>query len=838
MSFGPKKTQGINIVNPLNLTPAPKVWIDSEHVTGSDNAIITDVENMSNIVVSSEPGIYTTGCKYRGINIAGAEYGNDWDGWTGQTFFTWRSPAARAAEMAYFGAKGFNCFRLPISWERLQHTLLGSFNTTYQTNLLDFVNTTTAANWAVIVDLHNYNRYATGTHSAPGVQQAGYVQRVLGDGFLTNAHLVDVWTKLATLFVGNSKVIFNLMNESHDFPVTSTDYVTMINEQIAAIRATGATNLILVPNSRSSDVEHWSTYSPNGGPLDSVAFLNIVDSGNNYAYDMHSYHTPTSSSSYATLLSNVTNWAITNNKKLFLTELGIANTQPLGAASTGGLLEYLHANSNVWIGWVPWNLPPYELTQFTPTQSYTTDGPSMPWYTPYLVPGTVDVTPAPPGTEEDTYPSNPTSPVVKNARVTLNSGASDYWMFIPNTYDSTHNTPMKMLVWMHGCGGYGLYDVMHASIDYPTVVGQNYITLAVGGRENACWQSSSSPLIAAAVADARTRYNIKSNEIYYGGYSSGGDIGYLYAFNNSINVAGVLFQNTAPFTIGWGADAIYESAVHKFNVGQLSALSDSVYPIASVRSQMTQLTTEGYPVTAIEVAGTHYVGPENYAPGTTWGDMRANLIPLMSLGWTAPTDYVPPSTNVDVLTEITFEPIWSVSRFKSSTKHSINMSAGAPLSFAPFSLPDGVTFLSVVRYNSTRSVSSTSGSTPINIFSHVDANNILNVGFSAGSPQYSYKVSGSYVVSTSSNNTCNNDKYHCVVWTHDLSNNLRCYVDGILTNSFTVTYNPACQVSHIGVGYGGLDHFTGEIAEAMIFSGVLSDSQVRSISQRACSLWA
>jgi hypothetical protein len=42
---------------------------------------------------------------------------------------------------------------------------------------------------------------------------------------------------------------------------------------IDAIRETGADQLILVPNSRGSDVDHWATYSPNGGSLDSVAAL-------------------------------------------------------------------------------------------------------------------------------------------------------------------------------------------------------------------------------------------------------------------------------------------------------------------------------------------------------------------------------------------------------------------------------------------------------------------------------------------------------------------------------------------------------------------------------------
>lgn len=335
-------------------------------------------------------GLYTTGVSMRGINRAGAEYGSDWDGWNGQTFFTWPSSGTLASELTYLDSKGFNCIRLPIAWERLQHTLNGAFNTTYQTNMMNFVTQANAAGFRVMVDLHNYNRYATGTHTTDQgtTQSGGYVQRILGDGFLTNAHLIDVWTKLATLFVGNDMVMFNLMNESHDFPVTSTNYFAMVNAQIVAIRGTGATQLILAPNSRASDVTHWSSYSPNGGPLDSVAALDVVDSGNNYCFDMHAYDTtPSSSTSYVTMVTPVTNWARTNGKKLFLSELGCDEAAPNAAAAMTNLLTYLNANSDVWIGWTPWNLQPFNLTQNSP-QSYVVDDTMMNVFEPFLTPNT------------------------------------------------------------------------------------------------------------------------------------------------------------------------------------------------------------------------------------------------------------------------------------------------------------------------------------------------------------------------------------------------------------------------------------------------------------------
>ena len=332
-------------------------------------------------------GAYPTGVKYRGVNRAGAEYGDDWDGWTGQTYYTFPTKTELASELTFYGDRGFNTMRLPISWERLQHRLNGRLDAAYKRRVRSFTNQANAAGWVVIIDLHNYNRYATGAFNSAGVQVASYTQQILGDGSLAATHLADVWSKIATMFLGKSKVIFNIMNEPHDFPMTSDIWFSSIQTVIDAIRATGAQQLILVPNSRGSDVDHWDTYAPNGGSLDSVAALGITDSAENYAFDMHAYQdSPGSAASYVDLLTPVTDWAITNGKRLLLSEMGIANGAANGASALGNLLTYLNNNNDVWIGWTTWNLPPYNISQ---DGNYTVDGPEMAWYTPHLTPNIV-----------------------------------------------------------------------------------------------------------------------------------------------------------------------------------------------------------------------------------------------------------------------------------------------------------------------------------------------------------------------------------------------------------------------------------------------------------------
>jgi endoglucanase len=328
---------------------------------------------------------YSTGVSFRGLNRAGAEYGDNWNGWTGKTFYTIPTATELASELTFYDDRGFNALRFPISWERLQHELNGPLNSVYTNQVLAFVTQATAAGWLIIIDLHNYNRYAVGAFDAAGVQIPTYQQRIFGDGFLDTSHLVDVWTRIAAMFLGNPNVVFNLMNEPHDFPVISDTWFSNSQSVIDAIRGTGADQLILVPNSRGSDVDHWAVYAPNGGSLDSVAALTIADS--NYAFDMHAYQdAPSSATSYVKLLIPVTQWAKDNGKHLFLSELGIANEASNGELALGNLLDYLNNNNDVWIGWTAWNLAPYNVTA---PGNYTADGPEMTWYTPFLTPNIV-----------------------------------------------------------------------------------------------------------------------------------------------------------------------------------------------------------------------------------------------------------------------------------------------------------------------------------------------------------------------------------------------------------------------------------------------------------------
>ena len=388
-SVGGLTLNSFTVVNDTTITGTTKM-----QPPGLKSISVTNgtTETKTNAYTFNAVGKYTSGIPFRGINRAGPEYGEEWDGWNGQSWFEIPTGTPLANEIAHFKSKGFNVIRLPFSWNRMQHTLNGALASTYSTNYKNLVTALTNAGFRVIVDCHNYVRYATSAWSGD-TEIAGFTVRTLGDGTLTMAHLVDLWTKVAGLFVDNHYVQFGLMNEAHNFTLNNNTYYTGLNSIIAAIRGAGATSqLILVPNSDGSNVEHWSTWTgtTGGGDTDDVNALTITDSANNYAFDFHCYiDNPGSSTAFNTKLAELTTWLRTNGKKGYLTE-GFSNKSSAnGSAAFGNLMSYLNTNNDVWIGITPWNLDPYEYTIQDGNGAHTIDGTCMSWYSPYLTSGIV-----------------------------------------------------------------------------------------------------------------------------------------------------------------------------------------------------------------------------------------------------------------------------------------------------------------------------------------------------------------------------------------------------------------------------------------------------------------
>ena len=347
---------------------------------------------------------------FYGVNLCGAEYApNIVPGTNGVNY-----AFPTEAQTSYYVGKGMNIVRLPFLWERLQPTLSGSFDSGYQTLLVNSVNALRATGATVLIDVHNYNRRkieAGDTSSTAGIG-------ALASGSTTSsvpvASFSDLWTRLANLFKDDQGVVFGLMNEptggydSYGHEMTTAQWVINANAAITAIRATGAQNWLTCPGNFYTGAWSWTTDTDSDGSASStnaVAMLNVKDSLNKTVIEVHQYFDANYyqgksqdcvTSDGEDLLSSVTAWARTNGKKLFLGEFGSGNNSTCESAvagSTEGVLQYMQSNSDVWAGWTWWSSVAdntangqgaFNATDFSLAPVNGVDSPYMSWLTPYV----------------------------------------------------------------------------------------------------------------------------------------------------------------------------------------------------------------------------------------------------------------------------------------------------------------------------------------------------------------------------------------------------------------------------------------------------------------------
>ncbi|GAA0746582.1 glycoside hydrolase family 5 protein [Ideonella azotifigens] len=311
---------------------------------------------------------------YRGVSLAGAEFGADpWGGGSLPGTYGVNYTYPTQGEVGYFAGKQMNTVRLPFRWERLQPTLNAAFDSAEWGRLNGFVAAATASGVTVVLDPHNYARYYS---------------NVVGAG-VSNAAFADLWSRLATAYKGNDKVVFALMNEPHDMP--TEQWLGAANAAIAAIRAAGAGNLILVPGNGWTGGHSWSdTWY---GTSNATVMLGVVDPADRYAYEVHQYLDSDSSGNSANCvsttigverLSGFTAWLRSHGKRGFLGEFAGGNNATCQAAVTG-MLDHLGANRDVWNGWTWWAAGPWWGSYMYSIEPQNgVDAPQMGWLTPYL----------------------------------------------------------------------------------------------------------------------------------------------------------------------------------------------------------------------------------------------------------------------------------------------------------------------------------------------------------------------------------------------------------------------------------------------------------------------
>lgn len=276
---------------------------------------------------------------FTGVNLAGAEFGHlDAAKVPGvrDTDYTWPTNA----EVDYYAGKGFNCIRLPFLFERIERDQDRGI-------LMGLIDHAASKGIRVILDPHQY-----------GQVMVGGVHTVVSNS-VARAAFVAFWAQLADDVAAKSNVIFGLMNEPMSPAVTNgitpAEWLVPANAAISAIRAQGASQLILVPGSYWTGAHSWVSSG------NAAVMLGVVDPSNNYAYELHQYmdsdfsgtHSTVVVGSGSTVLAAATSWARTNGKRLFLAETGVAQNSA-SLIELEAELDFLDGSQDVWIGFTAW----------------------------------------------------------------------------------------------------------------------------------------------------------------------------------------------------------------------------------------------------------------------------------------------------------------------------------------------------------------------------------------------------------------------------------------------------------------------------------------------------
>jgi endoglucanase len=289
--------------------------------------------------VSWPPAAARADVQFTGVNLAGAEFQTSKiPGIFGRDYIY-----PEPAEVLYFLKKGMNTIRLPFRWERLQARLYDDFDAAEIRRIDNVVRLVTSQGARIVLDLHNYGRYRRKTVGSPETPIAAFAA---------------FWTQLSQRYKSNDRVIFGLMNEPHGIPATAWQEAS--TAAIKAIRDTGATNLILVPGTAWTGAHSWMQRKE--GASNAEAMIAVTDPLNNFAYEVHQYFDwdytgtrPECGSEHigVTTLKPFTEWARQHRRRAFLGEFGAAPNATCLAALEN-MLEYMQANSDVWLGWTYW----------------------------------------------------------------------------------------------------------------------------------------------------------------------------------------------------------------------------------------------------------------------------------------------------------------------------------------------------------------------------------------------------------------------------------------------------------------------------------------------------
>jgi endoglucanase len=276
--------------------------------------------------------------------LSGPEFGRSVPG-RFNVDYTWPS----VPEIATYGLRGAMSVRLPFRWERLQPILEAPFDAAEAGRLDAVIGSITDAGMIALLDPHNYGFYQIGENSYP-----------IGSAQVPTRAFTGFWAQLAEKYRRNPRVWFGLMNEPHQHSAEAWREIAQAATD--AIRATGATNKILVPGTAWTGAHSWIS-SGNG-----AAMARFSDPANNFAFEVHQYLDADSSGTSGKCVDGAGTqrlqafeaWlrSLPSPAKGFLGEFAGGDSSVPGqencAVELRAMLEHIDSNSDVWLGWTVW----------------------------------------------------------------------------------------------------------------------------------------------------------------------------------------------------------------------------------------------------------------------------------------------------------------------------------------------------------------------------------------------------------------------------------------------------------------------------------------------------
>jgi endoglucanase len=276
----------------------------------------------------------------RGVNLAGAEFGEDTlPGTYGVDYIYPNSD-----ELDYYKSKCIRLIRLPFRWERLQPSLYGPLDVDELARLDEFIAAVCTRNMKVILDPHNYARYHGDLIGSPQVPLSAFT---------------DFWERVASQYrIETCIYAYGLMNEPHD---TNGRWPEIAQAGIDGIRLVDMNHLILVPGDGWSSAENWPQNNPN---------LSVIDIANKFKYEAHVYFDWSGSGAYDMSYDDdgaypnigidrvnvFLNWLKARGAKGFIGEYGVPDTDVRWLTVLENFLAHLEANTiggTCWAGG-PW----------------------------------------------------------------------------------------------------------------------------------------------------------------------------------------------------------------------------------------------------------------------------------------------------------------------------------------------------------------------------------------------------------------------------------------------------------------------------------------------------